>query len=375
MNDEIKNNGLAEEDEIDLIALAKSLWDKRGFIVKTVIVFAVVGVVIALISPNQYTATTKMVPQVSSGNSKMGGLSSLATMAGINLNLNRDITELMPQTYPQVMQSAPFQLQLMYEKLQLPGITEPVSLYEYYTEYHKPGILSEFKKYTIGLPVTLLNALRGKKADDSEIIFTGEGTIVLTGEQEDVRKIISGNLSLDINDRDGYLQLNSSFPDPVMAARVAHKAQQLLQFYITEFKIEKATAQLRFIEERHNEKKREFDQAQIALAEFRDRNKNVTNAMALTHQEQLQNEYRLAFEVYSSLAQQLEQSRIQVKEDTPVFAIIQPVVVPHERSRPKRAMILAIWTFLGGVVAVGWVFGQQYIASTREQWNNSGLAV
>lgn len=369
MKEEIKKNSQAEEDEIDLIALAKDIWEKRTFIIKTIIVFAILGFTVAILSPKQYTASTKMVPQVSGGSSKTGGLSSLASMAGINLNLGQETTELMPQTYPQIVQSAPFQLQLMNEEFTFSKIDKPVSLYEYYTEYSKPGALSVIKKYTIGLPGVLLGALRGEEPEQERNIPYNQGAISLTEEQEKVRKIISENLSLEINDKEGYIQLISSFPEPGIAAGVAQKAQQFLQKYITDFKIEKATAQLNFIEERYQEKKKEFKLAQEALAAFRDRNKNVTSAMALTEQEQLQNEYQLAFEVYSNLAQQLEQARIKVKEDTPVFSIIQPVVVPHEKSKPKRTMILAIWLFLGIVVGVGWVFASQYLSTAKKHWN------
>lgn len=369
MKEEIKKHNPGEEDEIDLIALAKTTWNKRAFIIKTILAFAIVGVVVALLSPKEYTASTKMVPQVSTGGSRMGGLSSLASMAGINLNLNSEVTELMPQTYPQVLKSAPFQLQLMNAKYTFTEIDQPVSLFEYYTEYSNPNALAVIKKYTIGLPGVIVGALRGEKTEKQESTNTNNETINLTEDQEQVRKILSSNVSLEINDQEGFIQLSSSFPEPKLAAQVAQKAKELLQQYITEFKIEKAKAQLQFIEERYNEKKEEFEQAQEALAAFRDRNKNVTSAMALTDQEQLQNEYQLAFEVYSSLAQQLEQARIKVKEDTPVFAVIQPVVVPSERSKPKRTMILAIWIFLGIIVAIGWVFGSQYISSAKKHWN------
>jgi uncharacterized protein involved in exopolysaccharide biosynthesis len=368
MNVEKNNINKVDEDEIDLIALAKNIWEKRKFIVKTVIIFAVLGIIVALFSPKQFTASTKMVPQLSQGSSRSGGLSSLASMAGINLNLGQETSELMPQTYPQIVQSAPFQLQLMNEKYSIPEFDQPLSLFEYYTEYSKPGFLSVVRKYTIGLPGVILSAFRKKPEPSQNNAFDEQTTIQLTEEQEAVRKVISENISLEINDQEGFIQLNSNFHDPKLAAEVAQKAQELLQDYITEFKIEKASAQLEFIEERYLEKKNEFRRAQEALAAFRDKNKNVTSAMALTEQEQLQNEYRLAFEVYSNLAQQLEQARIKVKEDTPVFSVIQPVVVPHERSKPNRKLILLIWIFLGGVVSIGWVFASQYLNSAKEHW-------
>jgi len=50
----------------------------------------------------------------------------------------------------------------------------------------------------------------------------------------------------------------------------------------------------------------------------------------------------------------VEQAKIQVNKDTPIFMIIEPVSVPLNRSKPQRAMTVIIWTFLGGVIAVGW---------------------
>jgi len=69
------------------------------------------------------------------------------------------------------------------------------------------------------------------------------------------------------------------------------------------------------------------------------------------------------------MAKQLETQRIQVKEDTPVFTIIKPVSVPIERSKPNRPMILIIWTFLGGIIGVGMVFGRTFVLEMKEKWN------
>lgn len=368
MNDKNKNIPVAEDDEIDLIALAKNIWDRRKFVLKTVIIFAIIGVFVALVTPSQFTTSTKMVPQSSGGNQKVGGgLSSLASMAGISLNMNQTSSELLPQTYPQIVQSVPFQLKLMQTRFDFSDVDKPVTLLEYYTEYSKPGVLSVIKKYTIGLYGVISQAIKGQKNSGKEEMKIGN-TIKLTKEQETVRKIISENISLEINDKDGFIQLNSSFHEADLSAQVAQKAQELLQQYITNFKVEKASEQLNFIDERYKEKKKEFQEAQAALAAFRDRNKNVTSAMALTEQERLQNEYQLAFEVYSNLAQQLEQARIKVKEDTPVFSVIQPVTVPQEPTKPNRKVILIIWIFLGGIIAIGWIFASQYFETVKEYW-------
>ncbi len=54
-----------------------------------------------------------------------------------------------------------------------------------------------------------------------------------------------------------------------------------------------------------------------------------------TQEEALTNEYNLTYSVYSELAKQMEQAKIAVNETTPILTIVEPVVVPIERSKPK----------------------------------------
>ncbi len=371
MTNEIKTNNQPQEDEIDLIALAKTVWNGRKFIIITVIIFALLGVGVALLSTKEYTASSTMVPQLSQSSGRMGGLSSLAAMAGFNLNMDNSTRDLSPYVYPQIVQSVPFQLELMNTPFNFSDVDHPVSLYEYYNEFAKPGTLGIISKYTIGLPFTILGAIRGEPEEEPvpETIDT-DGAIQLTSKQESVRKILAGAVTLETNDQDGYVVLSASFHEAPLAAQVAQKAQELLQRSITEFKIEKAEAQLEFIEGRYKETRDEFEKAQAALAAFRDRNKNVTSAMARTQEERLQSDYTLAFNVYSELAQQLEQAKIKVKEDTPVFAVIKPVTVPLQ-DNASGFKTLIIWTFLGGILAIAWIFGKQFLATIKEKWKES----
>jgi hypothetical protein len=370
MTEELKNTTAPAEDEIDLIALAKTIWDSRKLIIKTVVVFMLLGLTIALLSPKEYTASSTMVPQLSTGSTKMGGLSSLAAMAGFDLNMDNSTKDLSPYVYPQIVQSVPFQLELMNTTYSFSDVDHPVTLFDYYMEYAKPGVLALAKKYTIGLPFTILRAIKGKPEEEPVVTPSDDETIQLTKDQEKIRKILANNVSLETNDKDGYVVLQANFQEAKLAAQVAQKTQELLQLAITEFKIEKAKAQLEFIEERYREKKDEFEAAQAALAEFRDRNKNVTSALARTQEERLQSDYQLAFDVYSQLAQQMEQAQIKVKEDTPVFAVIKPVTVPLE-DNGSGLMTLIIWTFLGGVIAIVWIFGKQFLKTIKERWKET----
>jgi capsular polysaccharide biosynthesis protein len=355
------------DDEIDLLELAKTFWKGRKTILKTMFVAGILGVLIALLSPTEYTATTTIVPQTSSTASKLGGLSSLAAMAGFNLDNATSGEILSPTVYPEIVSSVPFQMDLMNIPFSFAEVDHPVSLYEYYAGISKPSILSLISKYTIGLPGVIISAIKGNP--EIKGLTDAKGPIALTQKQEKVRKMVSKQLTMDMDTKQGFITLQASFPEALLSAQVADQARELLQKYITRFKIEKASDKLSFIEQRYEEKKKEFEKAQERLARFRDQNKNVSNMLARTEEERLQSEFSITTTVYNELAKQLEQAKIQVKEETPIFSILEPAMVPREKSKPKKSMIVFIWLFLGGIVGTGIVFGKEFLKDIKTKWN------
>lgn len=358
------------EDEIDLIQLAKTLWAGRKTVIKITLIFMVLGLFIALFSAKEYTASTTMVPQSAEGGSKLGGsLGGLAAMAGINLGSMGGGSTIPPTLYPKIIASVPFQKEMMKTLLTIEGQKEKVSFQAYYLEIVKPGLLGYIKKYTIGLPGVIIGAIKGKPGTDELHSNMGIGNLLtISQDEKKLMKLLSAQLSLEVNDKDGYVSISAHMPEARPAAELVQRAQILLQEAITDFKIKKAKDQMVFVEERYAEKEAAFTAAQNKLARFRDQNKNVSTAVAQTQMERLQSEFSMASSVYTELAKQLETQKIQVKEDTPVFTIIDPVSVPLDKSKPKRPMILIIWTFLGGLVGVGMVFGKEFLGSVRKQW-------
>ncbi|MCY1634893.1 Wzz/FepE/Etk N-terminal domain-containing protein [Marinifilum sp. D737] len=358
------------EDEIDLIALAKTLWEGRKTVIKTTVIFMFMGLFVAIFSEKEYTASCTMVPQSAEGGSKLGGsLGGLAAMAGINLGSMGGGSDIPPTLYPKLMESVPFLKEMMKTPLTIKGQEGKVTFATYYNEIYKPGLFGYIKNYTVGLPGLIIGAIKGNTSANVNVeLNSEEGLQSISFVEKKLIKILLSQLSLEVNDKDGYIYLSAQMPEAKAAAQMVQKAQILLQDAITDFKIQKANDQLSFVEERYAEKKMESIKAQKNLASFLDRNKNVSKATAQTELERLTADYNLVYGVYSELAKQLEKQKIQVKEDTPVFTIIKPVVIPYDKSKPKRSMILVIWTFFGGVIGVSLVYGKQLIAKAKIVW-------
>lgn len=375
MSESVKiTNPQLADDEIDLIALARTIWNGRMTVIIITIIFSILGLVVAIVTPKQYKVNTIMVPQLSGQENNLGGLSSLAAMAGINMDMNTG-SELSPMIYPQVVQSIPFQMELMKTKLNFEGYDEKISFYDFYTDpqYAKFNIISAIKKYTVGLPGIIIKAIRGKKKKSVYSDEESNRIIQLSEEEKELSELLSKCVYLDVNQKDGYITLTSVMPEARAAAQIGQKAQSLLQEKIIEFKIGKAKSQLEFVQERYNEKEKEFNKIQEKLARSRDKNKNIITEIGKTELERYQGEYLIISSVFSELSKQLENSKIQVKKETPVFSIIKPVIVPNEKSKPNRPLILIIWTFLGGIIGSGWIFGKQFFESIKTKWNEEPM--
>ena len=68
---------------------------------------------------------------------------------------------------------------------------------------------------------------------------------------------------------------------------------------------------------------------------------------------------------------QLEQVKLQVAKDTPVFSFLKPVVVPTEKSAPKRSLIVVTWLFLGFVISIGYLLAKEPVLDMIKQIKNN----
>ena len=358
--DQMQNQytNLPEEQEIDLVELIQRMWVNRWLIVKITAVFMVLGLFVALFSPKVFTASCDVVPQTSKSGAS-SSMSSLAALAGINLNAVQSAESLSPNVYENIMGSTTFRKELMQTMIDFEEVGHPVSFFDYYTseEYNKPGVLSYTKKYTIGLPFTILNAIRGEQPEPDYSGVGGDSNAIetISKDEYDAMQILGESIGISLDDKKGYVTITANMPEAVAAAQMAQATLTLLQRYITEFKIEKVQSNLDFVQERFDEAKRNFEDVQARRARLRDANMNTTRYSARTEMERLDAEYTLAQGVYTSLAQQVEQAKISVKETTPILTVIKPVTVPYKKSKPQRAMILFAFTFLGAVAGMGCV--------------------
>jgi LPS O-antigen subunit length determinant protein (WzzB/FepE family) len=351
--DRTNKNKSHKDDQIDLIEILKKIWAGKRIIIKVTALFFVAGLFVAVFSKNQYTAETTFVPSVqdNSAGVKLGGLASLA---GINIASGINSAEISPELYPKIISSIPYRKELLNTLLTIEGVDEKISYRSYYEEYYSPGVLGYLKKYTVGIPGIIINALKNKSSIKRRE-FSYSGINQISEEEFKLIEQLQDQISLSIDSKDGFLEISVRMDQPIAAAELALKAQETLQDYVLDFKTKKSKEELRYLQDRYKEKKEDFERIQLQLAKFKDQNTNIATAQRKAELLQLQADYDLALSLYSELAKQIETQLLQVKKDTPLFTVLKPVNIPNEKSDPKISLILIIYLFLGLVLSIGYL--------------------
>lgn len=364
-NNSIQQQNNFEEEEIDIMAIILRLWEKKWFIIKVTCVFAVLGVFVAIFSPKEYTASCVVVPETKGGGAfSSSSLGGLAAMAGINLGASSGGEMISPMMYDKLIKNIDLRKELMQTPINWEGYEEPITILDYYTnpEYAKTSVLGTVKKYTIGLPFVILNAIRGKQeVKDIEVPSEGPKLSAYTQDELKCIKAFAGQFSLMADKKNGDVTISARMPEAMAAAQVAEAVKNLLQKYVIELKLQKAEVNYEYIKQRYDEAKVVFEDKQAEYARFQDANKVLSTALSKAKEEQMRSEFTVAKNLFNELTTQLVQAEMKIKEDIPILTVVEPVQVPLERSKPQRAKIVFIWCFLGGVLGCGLILGCDWL--------------
>ena len=312
-----------EDNEINLVEILKKIYKSKKFILIVSFSFTFLGIAIALISPAIYSSETIFITQ--NKDSNVSSLSGVANLVGINLGVSNFGGEIPSSMYPQVSQSPKFKRLLLDENIDL---EDKISLEQYLIDY-----------YNLEVENDKINS-----------------DLYVSDFEEECFEIINDIISINVNQRDGFITLSSTMSVAEYSAVLTVKAKEILQEIIINNKIESAKQNLIFSQKQLEEKKLIFDELQAKLAYFTDSNLNSVNSFVMNEKDKLQAEFQIINAVVTELSKQVEQAKLQVSKDTPVFSTIKEAVIPTVRISPKRKQIVIIYGFIGFFISVGFIF-------------------
>ena len=301
-----------QENSIDLFALFAVVWIKRKLIVAIVGVASVMAIGISLILQESFLATAVILPETDKSKlSSMGGLSDLASLAGVNVGSEGSLVKL----YPTILKSEAVLKNVVYKKYQTKEFSQPVDLIEYWKiEAKSEGIQYE----------TALKSLR------------------------DI-------LQVTMDNKTSVITMTLSMPEPQLAADILNEVTSELDKFIRNKRTTSAGEQRRFVEGRLAEVKDDLSKAENILKEFREKNRQVLSPQLLLEQERFIRDVQINATIYIELRKQYELVKIEEVKNIPIINIMDPARAPARKDKPKRAIIVLTVFFMSLVGTIGYV--------------------
>jgi uncharacterized protein involved in exopolysaccharide biosynthesis len=383
----------AEDSRVWRMAQLRLLWGRRQLLMRAAAVGLVVSCVFALLLPNQYTSTTRLMPpdtQSTSGMAMMmaavaakGAGANLGSVAGDLLGMKSNgalfIGLLKSQTaQDRVVQQ--FDLKKVYRaglmtdaRLRLEGNTSIL-------EDRKSGIITlnvtdrspQRATAMAAAYVDQLNTLVAQlstSAAHRERVFLEERLKVVKQELDDasnqLAQFSSKNNTLDIKD-EGKAMLDTAALLAGQMVATQSQLEGLRQIYTDN------NPRIQSLNARVAELRRELEK----LSGFRERSGDGPNKIqgslgdmpypTIRNLPLIGVKYadyyrhaKIQETVYELLTQQYELAKVEEAKETPSVKVLDPATVPERKSSPHRLIIALIGTFLGFAGAGIWVSGSR----------------
>ena len=359
-----------DEKEIDILEIVYKLWSRRKLILVWCLGGIITGLVIAFSIPREYTTNVDLAPEFNIGRYGGLGYSTYMSMYGFGMGANSS-DAVYPQLYPDVLNSVPFMTGLFNVE-----VTTAEDGQEYTLEqYMSKKIEKPWWKTILGIPGKITGMFKTKKVEPTNHQLDN---FRLTEKESDLVGALRNRITADIDQKTFMVSISVKMQDPLVSAIIADTVVNRLQNYITEYRTNKARQDLAYAEKINEEAQTTYYDAQQRYADYVDRNQGLSSRTAQITRDRLENEASLAFNLYNRTMQQVNLSKANVQETTPVYAVITPPTVPVRPSAPRKMLITAAFLFLGLIGSCAWIlFGAPMIEQYKkkkevieaERWN------
>ncbi len=353
-----------EELEIDLMDLLRKVVSIRKKIYKAAGIGLIIGVIVAISIPKQYTVEVTLSPEM--GSAKGGGLSGLAaSFLGSDVTMGDGSDALNASLSADIVSSTPFLLEL--STMKIPVLkNEMMTLNAYLDEESSP-----WWSYVIGLPGMAIGGVKSLFISEEDEFMSSDkasyGTIELSKKESVKIETLKRKIAASVDKKTAMTTVAVTFQNPKVAAIVADSVVGKLQEYIINYRTSKAKEDCVYLERLFKERQQEYYVAQKKYADYLDSHDNIILQSARAEQERLQNDMSLAYQVYSQVASQLQVARAKVQEEKPVFAVVEPAVVPLNPSGTSKKIYVLAFIFLSVCIVIFWkLFGENILNKFKE---------
>lgn len=360
-----QDNHMDEEIEIDLMEILRKIIRIRKTIYKAAGVGLLIGIIIAISIPKQYTVLVTLSPEM--GSSKGAGLSGLAaSFLGGGVSMADGTTDALNAALSaDIVSSTPFLLELSTMKIPV-SKDESMTLNTYLDEESSP-----WWSYIIGLPMMAIDGVKSlfieRENEAANSDMASQSTIQLSKKESKKIETLKEMIAASVDKKTSMTTVVVTLQNPKVAAIVADSVVRKLQECIIDYRTSKAKEDCLYLEKLFKERQHEYYVAQRKYADYMDSHDDIILQSVRTEQERLRNDMSLAYQVYSQVANQLQVARAKVQEEKPVFAVVEPAVVPLNPSGTSRKIVVVAFIFLSVCSVIFWkLFGEGLTDKLKE---------
>jgi capsular polysaccharide biosynthesis protein len=317
-----------------------------------------VGAIYSLTLNNEYSSVVKLLPEASqaSNNSPMGnlgGLAGLAGLAGINIgDSNSNVDIINPSLYPNLVESSPFLLELIKSNIYNPNLKKWQTILDYLNEKNENAPLSFSKIFSKEERISKIKTVSSAK---SKIGFEPD-LLTLNDKEKLAISFLKTAIKIETDKKSSAIMIKANMLNPIVAANMTSIVQAQLTKYVISYRTEKANKEMRFLQDRQAEARKRYDQSLFTLSNYKDQNRNPFLNVAKDQEKKLQYEVDLSFNLYSTLTTQLNETKIRIQRETPLFKVLEPAQVNYGKSSPNRLLITVGAILFGLFLALIYVF-------------------
>ncbi len=319
--------GTENARQLSLLELASILFTRWKLVAGLPLMAAFFAVVISLIMPAKYEATSTFVPEPESDDLNISaGLAGLAAQFGVAVP---GAGAQSPQFYADLLRSRTIRDEVLLSRFGDPR-----------TESNADS-------------ATLLDLLKVRGKNETDRLERG-------------RDKLDQDVVISVDQETGIVALTVETRYRSLSADVSNLFIELVNHFNQMTRQSSAQERRQFIEDRMAEVGAELHGAEEDIRSFLERNRQFQGSPELSVQyERLQRQVMIKQEVFTTLRREYEEARIQEVDDTPVITVIDRAIPPEEQSSPDLKLNLALALILGGVFGVLGAFSREYADRAR----------
>lgn len=313
---------------------------KLKLCISLLLISIILGVFEFKFSDVEYLAESNIIVDGIDHSSANLGISSL--IGGGAINENNKVDLLGPRMFNTIISSQAFLNDLVLSSIPREIIgKDSITLDEYFNSIPK----STFEKF-VQIPNN-----RSLKNDNikSKFIYNSISSNYILNQNLPPIVSLSDSRSYSISelkkrikftlvDNNGHLSVK--MPEPFLSAIVTRLVLYKLLEYVKIYKTKIYLDNIVYLEQKYSDAEMGYKKALNAYSNFKDKNIGSIFESTRESEQLLSNNLSISFNIYNQVSMKLEQERMTLKKESPIFINLEPISIPESPIEPNIYKIL-----------------------------------